>query len=158
MIGGTRHVVRSFRSSPTFQIFTFLQTMLSSRYLSGVAQNTLRRSQVCVRLGGTRVHADHQRRPSEATQLLARLPPSLLRRVPMLVTFMLAPEPTTDGLPGQLHRHAHSRRWYPTCLLRYASQCTEVTRSQVLVQKLANPLRISTPLPRYAPQVYISLV
>jgi len=151
MIGGTRHVVQSFRSSPTFQIFTFLQTMLSSRYLSGAAQNTLRRSQVCIRVESACVHADYQRRPSEATQLLGRLPPSLLRRVPMSVTSMLASEPITDGLSGQLHRHAHSRRWYATYLFPCASQCAEVTRTQVLVQKSANPLRISTPPPKYAP-------
>ena len=150
MIGGTRHVVRSFRSSPTFQIFTFLQTMLSSRYLSGAAQNTLRRSQVCIRVEALSVYADYQRRPSEATQPLARLPPFLLRRELMSVAPMLASEPTTDGLSGQLHRHAHSRRWCNTYFFLCASQCTEVALTQVLVRKSANPLRISTPLPKYA--------
>ena len=143
-------MVWSFRSSPTLQIFAFLQTMLSSRYLSGAAQNTLRRSQVCIWVGSACVSAEYQHRPLEATQLLARLPPSLLRRVLMSVTSMLASEPTTDDPSGQLHRHAHSRRWYTAYLFHYASQSAEVTRSQVLVQKSANPLRISTPLPKYA--------
>lgn len=64
--------------------------MLSSRYLSGAAQNTLRRSQVRTRGEYACAYAEYNPRHSEATQLPALLPPSLDRRVAMYVTSNLA--------------------------------------------------------------------
>ena len=94
-----------------FKSSLLLQTMLSYKCLSGAAQNSLKRSQVCTWDGNGCALADYQVRPSEDTQQPAQPPLSLDRRVAMYSHSRLASESSADRFSGQIYRYTYSRRW-----------------------------------------------